>query len=111
MSDGFHVVAATSELPEGGQMLVELDGEEILLCHHEGQYYAVAFYCSHEAFGLEGGEMHEGCITCPYHGAEFKLADGSVLAPPAFEGINTYPLRVEDDLIKICATPQPPGEA
>lgn len=111
MSDAFHVVAAVSELPEGGQMLVELDDEEILICHHEGRFYAIAYYCSHEAFSLEGGEINRGCITCPYHGAEFKLADGSVLAPPAFEGINTYPVRVEDDLILVSATPRAPADA
>lgn len=101
MTDGFHVVAYTDELPEGGQMHVDLNGEEILLCRHEGNYYAIAFYCSHEEFGLEGGEMAGGCITCPYHGAEFDLRDGAVLATPATEGIKTYPVRVEHGAIAI----------
>ncbi|MDZ7684966.1 MAG: Rieske (2Fe-2S) protein [Gammaproteobacteria bacterium] len=63
--EGFYVVAAEDDLNEGGQLYVELDGEEILLCRHEGEVYAIAYYCSHAAFTLEGGTLADGCITCP----------------------------------------------
>lgn len=101
MAETFHVVAATSELADEGQMFVELDGHEILLCKHEGNYYAVAYYCSHAEFSLEGGSMHKGCIICPYHGAEFRLADGAVTASPAYEPIRVYPVKIEDNTIAI----------
>jgi 3-phenylpropionate/trans-cinnamate dioxygenase ferredoxin subunit len=97
----YHVVAATSELPEDGQMHVELNGEEILLCRHQGEFYAVAYYCSHEMYALEGGMLSNGCITCPYHGAEFKLSNGAVKAPPAWEDIRTYAVKVHDGTIAI----------
>ena len=98
----YHVVAATSELEEGGQMYVELNGTEILLCRHGEEYFAISYYCSHEEFALEGGMLHDGCITCPYHGAEFSLVDGAVLAPPAYEPINTYKIKIENNTIAIC---------
>lgn len=97
----FYVVAAEDELTEGGQLYVDLDGEEILLCRHEGGVYAIAYYCSHAAFTLEGGTLANGCITCPYHGAEFRLKDGAVEAPPAWEPIKVYPVEVEDGVIKV----------
>lgn len=103
MSEGYYVVAAVDDIKEGGQLYVELNGEEILLCRHEGELHAIAYYCSHAAFTLEGGTMHNGCITCPYHGAEFRLADGSVEAPPAWEPIKVYPVRVEDGAVAIKA--------
>jgi len=107
MTEGYYVVAATSELTEDSPLFVELDGEEILLIQHQAQYYAIAYLCSHAEFSLEGGTLHNGCITCPYHGAEFALADGAVLAPPAYEGIKTYPLKVENGTISVCSTPNP----
>ena len=107
MAEGYYVVAATSELVEGGQLFVELDGEDILLIQHQGQYYAIAYLCSHAEFSLEGGSLHDGCITCPYHGAEFALASGAALSPPAYEGIKTYPVRVENETISINSTPNP----
>lgn len=106
MTENFHVVAAKSELSEGGQLYIELDGEEILLCQHNNQYYAINYFCSHAEFTLEGGFLRDGCVTCPYHGAEFSLEDGSVQAPPAFEPIKTYPIKIIDDTIAISATPK-----
>jgi 3-phenylpropionate/trans-cinnamate dioxygenase ferredoxin component len=97
----FHVVAATSELGEDGQMHVNLEGEEILLCRHQGEFYAVSYYCSHEMFAMEGGMLENGCITCPYHGAEFKLSNGEVMAPPAWQDLKSYPVKIIDDTVAI----------
>lgn len=101
MSEKYFVVASTEELAEDGQMHIELNGEEILLCKHEGSYFAVSYYCSHDEFTLEGGQMSDNCITCPYHGAMFNLEDGSVQAPPAFEDIKVYPVKLENNTIAI----------
>ena len=45
--------------------------------------------------------MQDGCITCPFHGAEFKLSDGSVQAAPAWEPILSYSVLVENDTIAV----------
>ncbi|MBT4160560.1 MAG: Rieske 2Fe-2S domain-containing protein [Gammaproteobacteria bacterium] len=97
----FHVVAAVSELESKTQLRIELEGEEILLCRDGDEYFAVSYYCSHEALALEGGSIVNRCITCPYHGAEFNLTTGEALSSPAFAPIKTFPVKVEDDLIAI----------
>lgn len=105
MSGKYYVVAAKSELVDSPQLHVELDGEDILLCRDGDHYYAVSYYCSHEAFTLEGGTIHNHCITCPYHGAEFNLQTGEALSAPAFEGIKTYKVRVDDETLSISLEP------
>lgn len=104
-ADEFYIVATTADLSEGEQMHVELHGKDILLCRHQGNYYAIGLYCSHEEFALEGGDMTNECITCPYHGAEFDLRNGAVLAPPAVERINAYPVRITNGKIAIRPAP------
>lgn len=101
MTDSFYVVAAFDDLKEGEQMHVQLDGKEILLCNYEGDFFAVDYYCSHAEFSLDGGLMENHCISCPHHGALFDLRDGSVQGPPAFEGINTYVVKVENNTIAV----------
>lgn len=101
MTEKYYVVAARTELEATPQMHVELGGEEILLCRDGEEIFAVSYLCSHEAFTLEGGTITKGCITCPYHGAEFDLRTGAVLAAPAYEPIKTYPVRLEGDTIAI----------
>ena len=61
-------LASLDELPEGGQLRVELDDLTLLLCHLDGTVYAIDYFCTHDELGLEGGDLNEGCITCPYHG-------------------------------------------
>ena len=100
----FQVVAATSELEATGQLHVQLEEAEILLVKDGETYHAISYYCSHEALTLEGGMIHDGCIICPYHGAEFCLKDGSVQAPPAWEDLKTYPVRVTDNTIAIAVS-------
>ncbi len=97
----FQVVAAVSELEPTGQLHVQMPEAEILLVKDGDTIHAISYYCSHEAFTLEGGMIHDGCIICPYHGAEFCLKDGSVQASPAWEDIKTYPVEIKDDTIAV----------
>ena len=107
MAEQFYVVATTADLEAQPQMHIDLNGVEILLCRDKDNYHAISYYCSHAEFSLEGGFISNGCITCPYHGAEFDLADGSVLAAPAFEPIKIYPLKIEAGTIAIALEPEP----
>ena len=101
MADKYYTVAAKSELETTPWLHVELGGEEILLCRDGEAYFAVSYFCSHEAFTLEGGSIENNCITCPYHGAEFNLRTGEALSAPAFEAIKTWSVRVDDETIAI----------
>ena len=103
MSEKYYVVAADVDLPEGSQMHVDLNGTEMLLVNDGGTIYAVSYYCSHEALPLEGGRIEHGCLYCPHHEASFKLEDGSVQSAPAWEDIETYPVKVEDGVISVAA--------
>ena len=108
MKEIFYPVAAESELEATGQLHVELNGEQILLCRDDGACYAVSYHCSHEDYALEGGTINAACITCPYHGAEFSLKTGEVLAPPAHAPIRTYPTRLDEGVISVgLAEPSP----
>ena len=61
----------------------------------------------------QNGPLGEGCIrnglvTCPWHGYEYRLADGC--APPPFtEKLATYRVRLRDGVIEVDPTALPPG--
>ena len=40
-------------------------------------------------------------VTCPWHGAQFDLATGSALRPPASQGVTRYEVLIDGDDIKI----------
>ena len=74
---------------------------EIALFNCDGEYYAIDNDCTHVGGPLCEGELDGYTVTCPWHGAEFNVRTGEVLAPPAEENVDSYKVHVESYVIKI----------
>lgn len=96
-----HTVARTSEIPPGAGIGVEVQGMQIALFNVGGTYFALDDNCPHSGAPLSEGDIEGDTVVCPWHGATFKLCDGSVLCPPAEENVTCYRVQVEGDEIKI----------
>ena len=99
--DNFVRVASVSDVPPGDVMLVELDGERVALANVDGEIYAVAEECSHEACPLSEGELEDQLLVCPCHGSAFDVTTGVPANPPAIEPLTLYAVRVEGDDVLI----------
>jgi 3-phenylpropionate/trans-cinnamate dioxygenase ferredoxin component len=40
-------------------------------------------------------------VVCPRHGASFDIRTGDALTLPAFEPVETFPVRVADGVVKV----------
>jgi len=60
-------------------MEVNISNHSILLGRFEGSYYALSGKCTHLGCKLAKGEFNKGVITCPCHGSQFSIVDGSVV--------------------------------
>ncbi len=69
----------------------------------EGELYALEDRCSHDDGPLAEGdwEPDEGVVICPRHGARFDIRSGRALTLPAFQPVDTFPVRIEDGLVKV----------
>jgi len=101
MSDNFIKVADITDIDLHQSVSVELDGRAILICNTENGVFAVEDRCTHADIPLCGGQIIGNFISCPVHGAVFDLSDGSVQAPPAFEDLETFEVKIEDTLISV----------
>ena len=101
MSDNFIQVADITDIDLNQSVSVELDGKAILICNTENGVFAVEDRCTHADIPLCGGQIIGNFISCPVHGAVFDLSDGSVQAPPAFEDLETFEVKIEDTLISV----------
>lgn len=84
------------ELRDGELRSCPADGSNVLVCRVDGQLYAVEDNCSHRDTALSEGRLRGSIITCPLHGAQFDVRDGTHLGPPAFEGVATYSIEQRD---------------
>ena len=96
-------VCSPSELPPGARRLVEVGDLEIGVFNCAGTVYAIEDRCSHDDGPLVEGILdQEACtIECPRHGALFDLKTGKPLTLPAYQPVDTFPVIIDNDLIKL----------
>jgi 3-phenylpropionate/trans-cinnamate dioxygenase ferredoxin subunit len=96
-------VCPLDELPPGSMKLVPAGGITIGVFNCGGNLYAIEDRCSHDDGPLAEGEWDaESCtVICPRHGSNFDLATGRPLSLPAYEPVDTFPVRVEDGIVKV----------
>jgi nitrite reductase/ring-hydroxylating ferredoxin subunit/DMSO/TMAO reductase YedYZ heme-binding membrane subunit len=98
-------VATVDEIPEGRAKVVSLaKRERIAIFKHEGKLSAVSNLCAHQGGPLGEGRIVGGCITCPWHGYQYRPHDGCS-PPPYTEKVPTFAIRVENG--RVYLNPEP----
>ena len=84
--------------------------ESIAVFKHKKGFSAVTNVCAHQGGPLGEGRVIDGCITCPWHGWQYRPEDGQ--SPPPFEEkISTYKTKILDGRVYVENQSQPPGTA
>jgi 3-phenylpropionate/trans-cinnamate dioxygenase ferredoxin subunit len=94
-------VAAAENIAPGEFEITDFGDIEIAVINAGGKFYAIEDVCTHDGGELTGGIIDGDEIECPRHGARFCVRTGAVLAPPAYEDIETFPCRVEDGVVQV----------
>jgi 3-phenylpropionate/trans-cinnamate dioxygenase ferredoxin component len=96
-------VCPLSELPPGARRIIEWEDLEIGVFNCAGELFAIEDRCSHDNGPLAEGEFDEARCTveCPRHGSLFDLRSGTPKTLPAYVPVDTFVVRVEDDMIKL----------
>ena len=96
-------IAQTGDLSPGESKVCEADGQKIALFNVDGTLYAIENTCTHVGGSLSEGTLIGDQITCPLHGAQFNVASGKVLGPPAGSDVRSFVVTVEgsDVLIEL----------
>lgn len=93
--------ALLAEVPSGGVLAVEIDGQEVALVRDGDDVYALRDECSHASIPLSEGDV-EGCeIECWLHGSRFDVRTGKPVNLPATEAVPTYPTQIEGDAVLV----------
>jgi nitrite reductase/ring-hydroxylating ferredoxin subunit len=97
----FVKVAQASDIAPNRPKVVVMQGKKIALFNIDGKFHAIDNACTHSGGPLAMGELHGDEITCPMHGAKFKISSGEVLGPPARQGVHSYKVRVNGPDIEL----------
>jgi 3-phenylpropionate/trans-cinnamate dioxygenase ferredoxin component len=96
-------ICPVDDLPPGAMRLVEWEDLEIGVFNCAGALLAIEDRCSHDDGELVYGTLDESDCTveCPRHGSRFDLRTGRPLTLPAYEPVDTFPVSLQDGVIKI----------
>lgn len=105
---GFDDVGALADLAlvEGRGRVVVVGGRRLALYLAEGRLHAMSNACRHQGGPLGEGRIVDGCVTCPWHGWQYRAQDGC--SPPPFrEVVETHRVVVRDGRVLIERAPLP----
>ena len=100
MTDWIDVCAA-SAMADNENIVVDVDGTDVAIFKLDGKFYAIEDVCTHDGAEIASGELDGNEIICPRHGARFCVKTGAVKSAPAYEAVDTFPVRIEEGQLQI----------
>jgi 3-phenylpropionate/trans-cinnamate dioxygenase ferredoxin reductase subunit len=89
------------DLPDGGMLAGQVDGEAVLLAHVGNEWFAIGATCSHYSGPLAEGLLVGHTVRCPWHHACFDLRSGEPLRPPALNDVSRWEVEVRDGTVRV----------
>jgi 3-phenylpropionate/trans-cinnamate dioxygenase ferredoxin subunit len=105
-----YVVARVDDVPEMGNIVVEVNGREIGIFRVHGEFYGLLNRCPHRGGPMCKGQMVSTLrserpghyqrdddrvfVECPWHGWEFEVSTGQSYFDPVRTRIRPYPVEV-----------------
>ena len=96
MSPGFAAASAAADVPEGGGVVVQINGEAVFICKADGRLHAMNNACPHAEAPLSAGRIRGGTIMCAAHGARFDLQTGQPLGAVFCPGLVLREVKIVD---------------
>lgn len=95
-------VASASEVPPGEMKIVEAGGREVVIANVDGELVCFSNECTHRQGPMgEGLLLEGGVVECPFHGGQFNVHTGEVVAAPPDEPLPTYEVQVDGDDVSV----------
>jgi nitrite reductase/ring-hydroxylating ferredoxin subunit/DMSO/TMAO reductase YedYZ heme-binding membrane subunit len=106
--DGYVSICKVDEIPEKCAKIVSLAGERVAVFHYDGKVSAISNVCQHQNGPLGEGRIIDGCVTCPWHGYQYRPESGAAPAPFK-EKVPTFRTKVMEGVVFVDPRPNVPG--
>lgn len=96
-------VAEVKDLPCGGRVVTEVNGDKITIYNVDEEFFAISSICPHEGGPLERGRLEGYALTCPWHLWTFDIRTGQWDADPSV-CVRSYQVQVKEGKVFIDLT-------
>lgn len=106
------ILGSWRDIPDNQAITVTVGSDErVAVFRYDGtKLAAISNVCQHQNGPLGEGRVIDGCITCPWHGFQYRPEDGCSPAPFT-EKVATYNLKLEGDEVYLDPVALPEGSA
>jgi nitrite reductase/ring-hydroxylating ferredoxin subunit len=102
VTPGWQPLMPATDVTEGKPVRRLLGEVPVVAVRLHGEVHVLADRCSHMSGPLSDSELADGCLTCPWHGSVFRVADGSVARGPATAPQPVFNVRETNGTIEVC---------
>ncbi len=92
--------ARLNECPSGTVIEVVVESTVIAIANLQGQIYAMDGVCPHQGGPLGKGRLADCILTCPWHGWQFDVRNGSCKLSSHLAQ-RCFPARIEENRIQL----------
>ena len=104
-----HFVGHLADLaPAPSMRPFELGETKGILIRLPSGQYAVSGLCPHAQAPLHEGVLCGNRLVCPWHQSVFEVTSGSLLEPPALDGLQRFIVRIDGDGVFVTLPPSTP---
>jgi nitrite reductase/ring-hydroxylating ferredoxin subunit/uncharacterized membrane protein len=90
-------VADLADLPDGVPTRMRAGANDLVVVRRGAAFHAMHAVCAHAGGPLaEGTVTPDGCLVCPWHGATYRLADGTLRRGPSVYDQPAYDVRAAE---------------
>ena len=110
-NEGWVVVGPPLSIPDKAARIISAPGGERIAVFRDGtQIGALTNLCAHQNGPLGEGRIIDGCVTCPWHGYQYRLMDGCAPAPFK-DKLSTFTVRLQNGIVQVDPRALAPGTA
>jgi 3-phenylpropionate/trans-cinnamate dioxygenase ferredoxin subunit len=102
------LVQGAADLKPGEMKKFSISGTDILISNIDGAFYAINNKCTHMGGSLANGNLENGVVTCPKHGAPYDVKTGANVGELSMffikkktDGVKAYPVEIKDGEVYI----------
>ena len=106
--EGFVEVCKVDRISEKCATVVSVSGERVAIFRYDGKVSAISNVCQHQNGPLGEGRIIDGCVTCPWHGYQYKPESGAAPAPFK-EKVPTFRVKVVEGVVFVHPQPNASG--
>lgn len=85
---------SVAELPQNSMRGQIFEDERVLICHVDGQIFALQNACLDSVLPLDRGELNGHELSCPWHGCQYDVRTGEIQNGSGLH-VESFPVKIE----------------